>query len=153
MVDLSFDQTRTVGQMKAFVAGTDLVDIAHLDGDGGYAPVTRSLERAPYVRLGEADRGVVLRFLEKAMGLSWAQTTHLVRRHSRIASIWDHRNKPPARPFTRRYTNADPRSTRPPASYPGWPTRRFPDWSTRSRAISASAIGPFRVILIRDRLS
>ena len=61
----------------------------------------------PYPRLGKADRGVVKRFLEKATGLSRAQITRLIAEHGRTGHIRDHRNKPPARPFPRRYTPAD----------------------------------------------
>ncbi len=48
-----------------------------------------------------------MRFLEKATGFSRAQIDRLVRQHRRSGHIRDHRNKPPARPFTRRYTPGD----------------------------------------------
>ena len=64
IVDMSLDQ------MRAFVEGADQVGFAHLDCDGAYALVAVTLERVLYPRLGKADRGTVLRFLEKATGLS-----------------------------------------------------------------------------------
>ena len=107
IVNLSLDQIRTVDQMRAFVEGADRAEITHLDRDGAYALITVAVERVLYPRLGRADKGTVLRFLEKATGLSRAQIDRLVRQHRRTGHIRDHRNKPPARPFPRRYTPAD----------------------------------------------
>ena len=107
IVNLSLDQIRTVDQMRAFVEGADRVEITHFDRDGAYALIAVAVERVLYPRLGRADKGTVLRFLEKATGLSRAQIDRLVRQHRRTGHIRDHRNKPPARPFPRRYTPAD----------------------------------------------
>ena len=93
--------------MRAFVEGADLAEIIHFDRDGAYALISRALERVLYPTLGKADKGAVLRFLEKATGFSRAQIDRLVRQHRRTGHIRDHRKKPPARPFTRRYTPAD----------------------------------------------
>ena len=106
-MDMSLDQMRTVDQMRAFVEGADRVGFAHLDRDGAYALVAVTLERVLYPRLGKADKGTVLRFLEKATGLSRAQVDRLVRQHRRSGQIRDHRKKPPAKPFRHRYTPAD----------------------------------------------
>ena len=106
-MNLSLDQIRTVDQMRAFVEGADRVEITHFDRDGAYALIAVAVERVLYPRLGRADKGTVLRFLEKATGLSRAQIDRLVRQHRRTGHIRDHRNKPPARPFPRRYTPAD----------------------------------------------
>ncbi len=56
---------------------------------------------------GRAGKGLVKQFLAKATGLSRAQITRLIAQHRRTGHIRDHRRKPPARPFTRRYTPAD----------------------------------------------
>ena len=73
IVNLSTDQIRTVDQMRSFVEGIELAEIAHLDRAGAYALISRTLERVLYPRLGKADKGVVKRFLEKATGLSRSQ--------------------------------------------------------------------------------
>ena len=52
--------------MRAFVEGADLAEITHFDRDGAYALISQALERVLYPTLGKADKGVVLRFLEKA---------------------------------------------------------------------------------------
>ena len=72
IVNLLLDQTRTVDQMRAFVEGADLAEITHFDRDGAYALISHALERVLYPTLGKADKGVVLRFLEKAGLLSGA---------------------------------------------------------------------------------
>ena len=106
-MNLSLDKIRTVDQMRAFVEGAALAEIAPLDGDGTYALVANALERVLYPRLGKADKGVVKRFLETATGLSRAKVTRLIARHRLTGTIRDRRAKPPARPFRRRYTDAD----------------------------------------------
>ena len=60
-----------------------------------------------YACLGKADKGMVKRFLEKGTGLSRARITRLLRQHRRTGTLRDHRQKPPARPFPRRYTPRD----------------------------------------------
>ena len=106
-MNLSLDKIRTVDQMRAFVEGAALAEIAPLDGDGTYALGANALERVLYPRLGKADKGVVKRFLETATGLSRAKVTRLIARHRLTGTIRDRRAKPPARPFRRRYTDAD----------------------------------------------
>ena len=106
-MNLSTDQIRTVDQMRSFVEGIELAEIAHSDRDGAYALISRTPERVLYPRLGKADKGVVKRFLEKATGLSRSQVTRLIAQHRWSGHIRDHRKKPPARPFPRRYTPGD----------------------------------------------
>ena len=45
IVHLSADQIRTVDEMRAFVEGTELADIGHLDRGGAYALISWALER------------------------------------------------------------------------------------------------------------
>ena len=105
--DSSTEQIRTVDQMRTFVEGAELAEIGHVDLDGAYTLIGRTLERVLCPCLGKADKGVVKRFLEKATGLSRAQITRLVGQHRRTGGLRDHRKKPPARPFSRRYTPRD----------------------------------------------
>ena len=102
IVNLSTDQTRTVEPMRSFVEGIELAEIA-----GAYALISRTLERVLYPRLGKAGKGAVKRFLEKATSLSRSQVTRLIGQHRRSRDSRDHREKPPARPFPRRYTPGD----------------------------------------------
>ena len=71
-MNLSLDQIRTVDKMRAFVEGADRAETTHLDRDGAYGLIAVALERVLYTRLGKADEGTVLRFLERATGLSRA---------------------------------------------------------------------------------
>ena len=107
IVNLLLDQTRTVDQMRAFVEGADLAEITHFDRDGAYALISQALERVLYPTLGKADKGVVSCVSSRRRGFSRAHIDRLVRQHRRTGHIRDHRKKPPARPFTRRYTPAD----------------------------------------------
>ena len=59
--------------MRVFLEGAARAEITHVDRDGAYALIAAALERVLYPRLGKADKGTVLSFLEKATGLSRAQ--------------------------------------------------------------------------------
>ena len=84
-MNLSTDQIRTVDQMRAFVDGAELAEIGHVDRDGAYTLIARTLER----------------FFEKATGLSRAQVTRLVGRRRRTGGLHDHGEKRPAPPLIR----------------------------------------------------
>ena len=84
--------------------GNEEVDIQLTDRDSAYACVRRTLVRFEYHGLRKPDKGLVKRFLEKATGFSRAQIDRLIRQHRRTGHIRDHRGKPPANAFARRYT-------------------------------------------------
>ncbi len=80
-MNLSTRQIRTVDRMRAFVEGTELADIGHVDPDGAYTVICRTLERVLYPRLGKADKTswIDLPCLE-GMGYARGRATSLERR-------------------------------------------------------------------------
>ena len=68
-----------MGQLRAFVEGNEAVDFQPESRDEAYGFVRDTLDRFGYRGLGKRDRGVVLRFLVAATGLSLKQMERLVR--------------------------------------------------------------------------
>jgi hypothetical protein len=79
VIDMNDKQLATLTQVKAFLEGTTAVDFAVAAGER-YDFITRTLQRFGYRRLRRADKGVVLRFLERVSGYSRQQLTRLVKR-------------------------------------------------------------------------
>ena len=69
--------------------------------------VRDTLERFGYRRLGKCDKGVVLRFLVAATGISLKQTERLVRQWRETGAVRDRRGGGRGRPFARKYAAAD----------------------------------------------
>lgn len=81
VIDMNETQLTTVAQLSAFLSGTLAVQFRPLDEDGKcYEFIVGVLKRLRYRRLGRADKGVVLRYLERTTGYSRQQLTRLVRR-------------------------------------------------------------------------
>ena len=104
---LRTERIRTLDQMRAFVEGNEPADFEFTDRTSAYAVIRRTLVRFEYHALRKPDKGLVRRFLEKATGFSEAQMDRLIAQHRRTGGIRDHRRKPPAKPFPRRYTAYD----------------------------------------------
>ena len=104
---LRTERIRTLNQMRAFVEGNEPADFEFTDRTSAYAVIRRTLVRFEYHTLRKPDKGLVRRFLEKATGFSEAQMDRLIAQHRRTGGIRDHRRKPPAKPFPRRYTAYD----------------------------------------------
>ena len=104
---LRTERIRTLDQVRAFLDGNQPADFELTDRTSAYAFVRRTLVRFEYHGLGKPDKGLLKRYLEKVTGFSRAQVTRLVRQHRRTGNIRDHRKKPPAKPFARRYTPHD----------------------------------------------
>ena len=107
IVTLRTERIRTLDQMRAFVEGNEPADFEFTDRTSAYAVIRRTLVRFEYHTLRKPDKGLVRRFLEKATGFSEAQMDRLIAQHRRTGGIRDHRRKPPAKPFPRRYTAYD----------------------------------------------
>ena len=60
-----------------------------------------------YGRLKKPDKGLVRRYLIKVSGFSRQQLTRLIAQYRLQGRLEDRRKKPPAKPFTKRYTPAD----------------------------------------------
>ena len=98
-IDTNDKQIATLAQVKGFLTGTTSVDFA-VAVDERYDFIARTLQRFGYRLLPRADKGVVLRFLERVSGYSRQQLTRLVKRGAEC------------RPLTKGYC----------ASRRGWPT-------------------------------
>ena len=79
IVDIQMRRLRTIGQLRAFVEGNEAIDFQPRDRDEAYGFVRDMLERFGYRHLGKRDKGMVLRFLVAATGISLKQTERLVR--------------------------------------------------------------------------
>ena len=56
IVNLSTLQICTADRMPVFVEDTELADIWHVDPDGAYTVICRTVDRVLYPRLGKADK-------------------------------------------------------------------------------------------------
>ena len=79
IVDIQTRRLRTIGQLCAFIEGNEAVIFHPQDRDGVYTFIRETLVRLGYVKLGKRDKGVVLKFLVVATGLSRQQMERLVR--------------------------------------------------------------------------
>ena len=79
IVDIQTRRLRTIGQLRAFVEGNEAVDFQPRNRDEAYGFVRETLERFGYRGLGKRDKGVVLKFLAAATGISRQQMERLVR--------------------------------------------------------------------------
>ena len=107
IVDIQTRRLRTIGQLRAFVEGNEAVDFQPRDRDEAYGFVRDTPERFGYRRLGKRDKGVVLRFLVAATGISLKQTERLVRQWRETGAVRDRRGGGRGRPFARKYAAAD----------------------------------------------
>ena len=100
-------QMRTLDQVRAFLAGTLVVEFKALEQDAArYRYISEVLRRFGYQRLRRAERGLVLRYLRATSGFSRAQLTRLVARASVGETLAKH-YVAPAQAFARRFTDAD----------------------------------------------
>ena len=101
----------TIGQLEAFIAGSQLVAFsAHGGDEERYAHISRVLKRFGYPQRSKSDKGVIRRYLERTSGYSRAQVTRLVARwkSNRLAQVpLNKRYAKPTVPFARKYTSDD----------------------------------------------
>ena len=107
IVDIQTRRLRTIGQLGAFVEGNEAVDFQPRNRAEAYGFVRETLERFGYRRLGKRDKGVVLRFLVAATGISRQQMERLVRQWRETGVVRDRRGGGRGRPFVRKYTAVD----------------------------------------------
>ena len=107
IVDIQTRRLRTIGQLRAFVEGNEAVDFQPRDREEAYGFVRDTLDRFGYRHLGKHDKGVVLKFLVAATGVSLKQTERLVRQWRETGAVRDRRGGSRGRPFARRYTPVD----------------------------------------------
>ena len=104
---LRTERIRTLDQIRAFLDGSEPTDFRFAGRASAYDFVRRTLVRFEFHGLKRDEKGLVKRFIEKVTGYSRSRITRLVKQHRRTGGIRDHRKKPPARPFPRRYTPYD----------------------------------------------
>ena len=105
VIDMNDEQLDTLAQLRAFLDGTAAVDFA-VAADERYDFIARTVRRFGYRHLKRADKGVVLRFLERVSGYSRQQLTRLVKRGGERCPLTK-RYRASRTSFARTYTNAD----------------------------------------------
>jgi transposase InsO family protein len=107
VIDMNESRLNTVAQLRAFLDGTLEVQFCALSNDvQRYGFISAVLARFGYARLERANKGVVLRYLERTTGYSRQQLTRLVRRFL-DGTMLAKRYRSPARGFARKFTPAD----------------------------------------------
>jgi transposase InsO family protein len=105
VINMEEAKLQTLVQIKAFLDGTS--EVAFRVPEEGRNPfIERVLKRFGYAPHGRADKGVLLRYIERMTGLSRQQVTRLVRQYRKEGKL----SKPPCAPkrgFICRYTAAD----------------------------------------------
>ena len=102
---LDTHRLQTLAQVGEFLAGSRPLAVQPRTRSEAYAFVAETLQRFDYPRLGKADKGLIRRLLVQLTGRSRAQVTRLLHQHRTTGAVTDRRA--PARPFPRRYTQAD----------------------------------------------
>jgi transposase InsO family protein len=105
VIDMNDEQLHTLAELQAFLDGTVAVDFA-VAAEARYDFIARTVRRFGYGRLKRADKGVVLRFLERVSGYSRQQLTRLVKRGAERRSLIK-RYRASRTSFARTYTSAD----------------------------------------------
>lgn len=105
VIDMEEARLQTVAQVKAFLDGTEEVAFRLPKAERNRF-IERVLKRFGYAPHGRADKGVLLRYIERMTGLSRQQVTRLVGQYRKDGKL----SKQPCAPkqgFTCRYTAAD----------------------------------------------
>lgn len=98
-------QIKTLEQVRQFLEGTGVVDLAIDAKEDRYVWIQRTLIRFRYRHLGKTDKGLLLGFLQKVSGYSRIQVKRLVRQSMRTGTL--KRRQRTVRGFTRIYTRED----------------------------------------------
>ena len=105
VIDMEEARLQTLAQVKAFLDGTAEVAFRVPKAER-YRFVERVLKRFGYAQHGRADKGVLLRYLERMTGLSRQQVTRLVQQYRKDGKL-SKRQSVPRHGFTRRFTATD----------------------------------------------
>ena len=98
---------QSLGDVRAFLAGTMEVEFSIEDKTERYRWIEQTLQRFQYRALGRADRGLVLRYIERVSGYSRQTVTRLVAQHRDSGKLV--RRQRTVAGFARYYTDADAR--------------------------------------------
>lgn len=103
---MKLDNLKTIEQMEAFLAGTQVIVFAVATSkDERYQVVETLLRRFPYSRLKRREKGLVIRFLGKISGYSRQQLTRLIERYLKNGQL--HRYQKTTNGFERFYSVDD----------------------------------------------
>jgi len=105
VIDMNDSKLQTLDQVRAFLNGTVTVEFS-VTANERYDFVARTVRRFGYARLKRADKGVVLRFLQRVSGYSRQQLTRLVGR-VKIRAPLRKRYRASRTSFPRTFTEAD----------------------------------------------
>src|SRR4030043_168303 len=103
--DMEEARLQTLAQVRAFLDGTTEVAFRVAKAER-HRFIERVLKRFGYARHGRADKGVLLRYLERMTGLSRQQVTRLVKQYRKDGKLVA-RQGAPRHGFTHRYTVMD----------------------------------------------
>jgi len=107
VIDMNEKKLVTLDQLREFLAATSEVEFQGCgQNDERYRHIEAVLKRFGYGRLARADKGLVLRYLERTTGYSRQQLTRLVARYQRIGKLAK-AYRAPTHGFARRFTEAD----------------------------------------------
>jgi len=107
VIDMNEVKHVTLAQVREFLAGTADVGFRPLGEDAErYRWISRVLRRFGYGWLSRADRGLILRYLQRMTGYSRQQVTRLVRQYVQTGGLRQRYGKPQAG-FSVRYTLGD----------------------------------------------
>lgn len=107
VIDMNEAQVRTLEQVRQVVGGTQVLEFRRAeDEQGRYGWIEQVLRRFEYRRLGRADKGALLAYLQHLSGYSRAQVTRLVSRWMNGQPLVKNYRRP-EHAFARRYTGAD----------------------------------------------
>jgi transposase InsO family protein len=105
VIDMEEARLQTIAQVRAFLDGT-AEGAFRVPKTERHRFIERVLTRFGYAQHGRANRGVLLRYLERMTRLSRQQVTRLVRQY-RTDGRLSHRHGTPRHAFPRRFTAAD----------------------------------------------
>jgi len=106
IVTLKTSSIPTLDQMRAFLDGSQPFELEIPDREQAYAFIADTLRSLHYPRLKRSDKGVVRRYLVKVSSFSRQQLTRLIAQFRSQGRLEDRRDRP-AKPFARRYSQAD----------------------------------------------
>ena len=109
IVQLHTQGLQTIDEVRAFVDGSQAVDIAITDRDEANRFISQTLRRFSYTRRSRVDKGILRVYLMAITGRSRAQMTRQIRQFRDTGAVRDRRDAP-AKPFARRYTAVDERA-------------------------------------------
>ena len=98
-------QIQSLEEIRAFLAGTTQMEFSIEGKDQRYRWIEQTLRRFKYRTLGRAERGVVLRYLERVSGYSRQTVTRLVTRYRDTGKL--RRRQRTVAGFARYYTGIE----------------------------------------------